>query len=47
MEKYERKNKGNPQRTPRSRSTIFPSLRGEMDKSQIRTKKDNAKYVKV
>ena len=31
MERYERKNKGNPQRTPRSRFTMFPSLRGEMD----------------
>jgi hypothetical protein len=31
MERYERKNKGNPQRTPRSRSSMFPSLRGEMD----------------
>jgi hypothetical protein len=31
MERYKKKNKGNPQRTPRSRSTMFPSLRGEMD----------------
>jgi hypothetical protein len=31
MERYERKNKGNPQRTPRSRSTMFPSLREEID----------------
>jgi hypothetical protein len=31
MERYERKNKGNPQRTLRSRFTMFPSLRGEMD----------------
>jgi hypothetical protein len=31
MERYERENKGNPQRTPRTRSTMFPSLRGEMD----------------
>jgi hypothetical protein len=31
MERYERKNKVNPQRTPRSRSTMFPSFRGEMD----------------
>jgi hypothetical protein len=31
MEIYERKKKGNPQRTPTSRSTMFPSLREEMD----------------
>jgi hypothetical protein len=31
MEKYERKNKENPHRTPRSGFTMFPSLRGEMD----------------
>jgi hypothetical protein len=31
MERYERKNKGNPQRTLISRSSMFPSLRGEMD----------------
>jgi hypothetical protein len=32
MEIYERKNKGgNPQRTLRSRSNRFPSLRGESD----------------
>jgi hypothetical protein len=31
MEEYERKNKGNPQRTPRSRSNRFPSLRGDFD----------------
>jgi hypothetical protein len=31
MERYERKNKGNPQRTPRSGFTMFPSLRGKMD----------------
>jgi hypothetical protein len=30
MERYERKNKGNPQRTPRSRSSMFPSIRGDM-----------------
>jgi hypothetical protein len=31
MEIYERKNKVNPQTTPRSRSTMFPSLRGDFD----------------
>jgi hypothetical protein len=31
MERYEKKNKGNPQRTPRLRSNRFPSLRGETD----------------
>jgi hypothetical protein len=31
MERYERKNKGNPQITPRSRFTMFSSVRGEMD----------------
>jgi hypothetical protein len=31
IESYERKNKRNPQRTPRSLSTMIPSLRGEMD----------------
>jgi hypothetical protein len=30
MERFEKKNKGNPQRTPRSRSNRFPSLRGEV-----------------
>jgi hypothetical protein len=31
MERYERKKKGNLQRTPRSRSSMFPSLKGEMN----------------
>jgi hypothetical protein len=30
MERYEKKNKENPRRTPRSRSTMFPSLREEI-----------------
>jgi hypothetical protein len=31
MKRYEKKNKENPQRTPKSRFTMFPSLRGKMD----------------
>jgi hypothetical protein len=38
MERYERKNKGNPQRTPRSRLIMFPSLRGEMDWQKYRSR---------
>jgi hypothetical protein len=38
MERYERKNKGNPQRTPRSRLTMFPSVRGEMDWKKYRSR---------
>jgi hypothetical protein len=31
MERYGKKNKENPQRTSKSRSTMFPSLRRKMD----------------
>jgi hypothetical protein len=31
MGRYERKNKGNTHRNPRSRSTMFPSLQGDMN----------------
>jgi hypothetical protein len=35
MERYERKNKGSPQRAPKSKSSMFPLLRGEMDCGNI------------